>query len=61
MLGELSVVEQRYLAVREVLDSGCHGYRCGASLWGGSSHCSSLAGPLRQWRFECSGRPEPAA
>jgi transposase-like protein len=39
MLGELTVVEQRYLAVREVLDSG-------ASVSSVATRYGSIAGPF---------------
>lgn len=56
MLGELSVVEQRYLAVRDVLE----GARVSdvAIRYGLIVARSPLAGPLRQWWFACSGRPQ---
>jgi transposase-like protein len=58
MLGELSVVEQRYLAVREVLDSGATVTDVALRYGGGPENGSPLVGPLRQWRSGCSGRPQ---
>ena len=57
MLQELSVVEQRYLAVREVLDGGkvtevatCYGGR--------PAYRAPLAGPLRHRGPGCPFRPQ---
>jgi hypothetical protein len=60
MLTELSVVEQRYLAVREVLD-GARVTDVATRYGVDPSDRPPLAPPLRERRTRCPGRPHGAA